>query len=175
VGDDGALAVVPAARFDARKAPHGGLGAVRAHHAAGPEPAPVAELDPDRIAGRLQRREIGAQEHDAQRLGARGEGGLDAAVLADVPEVGLAQLRGVEHQRAGPGRIHALLPDDHPLVSRGAGGDGGPGAGSLEELLRGARESGHAQVERRTGRRHRRRPRLDERDAQSPRGGRRRE
>ena len=127
---------------------------------------PSAEPDADGVARRLERRELGAEQHDAERLGARGERGLDRAVLADVAEVGLAELGGIEHERIRAVRLLALFPDDHAPVGRGARGDGRPGAGALEQLLRGARQRGHAHVERRIGRGQGRGPRLDERDAQ---------
>ena len=148
VRDDRALAIVPAARLDAGLAAHRRLGAVGADHEPGAELAPIAETDADRIAGRLERREIRAQQYDAHRLGARRERGLDAPVLADVAKVRLAEFGGIEDERVGPGRVLALFPDHHALVGRGTRGDRGPGAGALEELLRRARERRYADVER---------------------------
>ena len=117
---------------------------------AGAELAAVGERDADRVGRGLERREAGAQQHHAGGDRARGQRGLHRAVLGDVPEVGLAEFRGVEDQRAGPRGIHALFPDHHALVGRGAARDDrGPGAGALEQLLRGARQRGDAQVERR--------------------------
>ena len=90
-----------------------------------------------------------------------------------MPEVGLAELGGVEHERVRAGGVLAHFPDDHAPVSRGARGDRRPGARALEQLLRGARKRGDAQVERRAGCGRRRGPRLDERNPKA-RGRRRR-
>ena len=169
MSDDGALPIVPAARVDARLPAHCGLGPVGADHEAGAELPPITEPEPHRVAGRLERRKVRAEQHDALRLRARGERRLDRQVLADVAKVRLAELGGVEDERVRAGRVLAFLPDHHPLVRGRARGDCRPCAGALEELLRCARQRGNAQVERRVGGRRGRGPWLDERDPE-PRG-----